>query len=418
MHPTFMDDEAFTMGMVHHNYKEILDLTALDIHPPLYYIVLKVFLTLTTFWTSNIFVEVFFARVLSIICSMIAFYYLCRLSEYFGFKHNKYLLWFAFLFMPFITGYGEQLTNIRMYAFSIMLMAIEIYYLIIYINCKPSKKYLFIFTLATILNFYTNYFSAVVAGTYLFLFFIDTVIKGKTHKAVVIFIAGIVSLISFIPCIYILSIQTSLIPSGVISMDSIKNSLVPFLKSLMFMVFIIPFIAYHKHLKNEFKLFYIYSMIVVFVNMLLVLESFHFRYLVPSYFVYAFFGINICLSFFKRYKDDNKMISIILLLPLFVIMISFGREIVKQIHVYDVSSIKLISNFNRWKKSDENNLKINLTAYSSSIQERGQNSIYLQSINKRISNKHYMNAYDYLGNGNDKLFRSIFWNVDHYYKKK
>lgn len=34
-------DEAYTFGLIRHSYREICFITAADVHPPLYYILLK-----------------------------------------------------------------------------------------------------------------------------------------------------------------------------------------------------------------------------------------------------------------------------------------------------------------------------------------------------------------------------------------
>ncbi|WP_225426403.1 glycosyltransferase family 39 protein [Apilactobacillus timberlakei] len=418
MQPTFMIDESFTVGMIGHGYKSILELTALDVHPPLYYVALKTYLGIFTFWTSNMFIKVFFARIFSVICSIITFHYLYRLVSYLGFKYNKYILWLFFLLMPTVLGNSEQFTNIRMYAFSMMLIAIEVYYLVMYIYFRPSKKYFTIFTLSAILSFYTNYFSAIVAGTYLFIFFIDCIIERKSRKAVNVFISGCIFLLCAIPYVPVVLKQLSLAHGGRMWVMDIDKYIISLLKySKFIIIFIIPFILLYSKLDKVFKKLYFYSFIVLLVNMFLLIKGLIvMHYLAPSYFIFIFLSINLCIFFYKQ--TQNKKYNFILIIPLFILISSFGKSFYQQVTNYDIPSIKFISEFNKWEKSDKDTLKTNFINYKTWGEERDQNAIYLQSINKRISNKYYMNSYDYLGNGNDKLFRSIFWNVDHYYKKK
>ena len=36
-------DELFTVGMIEHSYSELIQFTARDVHPPLYYMITKLF---------------------------------------------------------------------------------------------------------------------------------------------------------------------------------------------------------------------------------------------------------------------------------------------------------------------------------------------------------------------------------------
>lgn len=46
-------DESFTLGLIKHNWSQIISLDSMDVHPPLYYLVVKLFLMITTFWTCS-----------------------------------------------------------------------------------------------------------------------------------------------------------------------------------------------------------------------------------------------------------------------------------------------------------------------------------------------------------------------------
>ena len=41
VHPTIIGDETFSMKLVENSYRDIVSLTARDVHPPLYYFLLK-----------------------------------------------------------------------------------------------------------------------------------------------------------------------------------------------------------------------------------------------------------------------------------------------------------------------------------------------------------------------------------------
>ena len=57
-------DEAFSMSMIQQNFGEIIYNTAIDVHPPLYYIILKVLVNILGFILGN---DIWAAKIVSII---------------------------------------------------------------------------------------------------------------------------------------------------------------------------------------------------------------------------------------------------------------------------------------------------------------------------------------------------------------
>lgn len=82
-------DEAYTFAMIEHSFSEIWSITAADVHPPLYYFLLKIF--------SNIFGYSFLAtRTFSIIPHMLIAACGGRKSKNILMKEQRYYLWQCF----------------------------------------------------------------------------------------------------------------------------------------------------------------------------------------------------------------------------------------------------------------------------------------------------------------------------------
>ena len=144
-------DEAYSLGMVtKYSFGEMIKVTAEDIHPPLYYVLLRLFSKL--FGTS-----IFSLKMLSVIfegCVMLLG--ITKIRKHWGFET-------AFLF-NLIVGLGPQFIsysiNIRMYSLSllfVMLCAILAYEII-----RGQRKWnWFFFVIVALCGVYTHYFNVV-----------------------------------------------------------------------------------------------------------------------------------------------------------------------------------------------------------------------------------------------------------------
>ncbi|MCD7714310.1 MAG: hypothetical protein LUI08_05235 [Prevotella sp.] len=67
--PYFWYDEGFTLKLIQLSYTDVIDVTALDVHPPLYYIMLKAWLSVLSFGSNDLYV----ITVLSHLFSLVAY---------------------------------------------------------------------------------------------------------------------------------------------------------------------------------------------------------------------------------------------------------------------------------------------------------------------------------------------------------
>lgn len=159
-------DEIYTLTIISYNYKDMLDAIARDVHPPLYYLILKAVVD----FAKTVCPEVN-TVLLSRIVSMMPFVLFMLINgtlikESFG---SKVALMFAFMitFMPKFMLYN---ITIRMY--SLGWLSVTLTYLMYYrIVFEKRDRYL-VFSLCALAAMYTHYFAAVSVAVLLMHMFV------------------------------------------------------------------------------------------------------------------------------------------------------------------------------------------------------------------------------------------------------
>ncbi|MDR3223681.1 MAG: hypothetical protein LBT66_08145 [Methanobrevibacter sp.] len=122
---TSWEDEGYTLNLISKSLKDIIFITAGDVHPPLYYIILKVgmefcslFISSGSFNASNMFnsyysLNIIEAKLISTISLILLLYFsFTKLKKGFGWLTSG-IFGFCIATMPKIVSYG---TEIRMYS--------------------------------------------------------------------------------------------------------------------------------------------------------------------------------------------------------------------------------------------------------------------------------------------------------------
>jgi 4-amino-4-deoxy-L-arabinose transferase-like glycosyltransferase len=150
-------DEAYTLDTTSYNLSKVISQSySFESQPPVYFILLSL-------W-RKISMDVFFARLFSIISIGLAAYFFYRLIRLIsGVEASRWLL-VLFLLNPFIVWAGLE---VRLYAFLLFLSTALIYYFFnYYINGK--NKYLFLFLATCLIGLYTQYFFAFLIAALVF----------------------------------------------------------------------------------------------------------------------------------------------------------------------------------------------------------------------------------------------------------
>lgn len=399
-------DEPFTMGLINHSYTDIISLSKLDIHPPFYYIILKFFICATSFWTKNIFVHIFFARLLSFIFSIIAYLCILKLLKNLSIK-SQYISPIIFVLIL-----SQQLTYIRMYSLCLMLICAQMLYLIKLYD-DFNYKYPVILFILTTLSMYTHYFAGMIAGLLIIFFSITLMIEKAYNKSISLITSGLLSILAFIPWIPSLIHQLKLQPKNInttpFNIHAILASIVPII-----LVFIMFLICKNK-LNHKASLILGSSALViaiVYISLLIINRSTT-KYVFPILAPYIFVTTTVLLN--KTFKFKKIIIAVIFI----TLFARFSHSLDKQIKTLDIPSISFMKQLNSIKENKNKDINIHSYGLDKYFWDKkygggGGNAIYLESIDKKINDKNYINTYQVLGNGNARLFNSIFPNIEHF----
>lgn len=159
-------DEIYTLNIVSCSYNDMLDAIARDVHPPLYYLILKVIVDFAKLVYREV-NTVLLARIVSMM-PFVLFMLIngTLVKESFG---SKVALMFGFLitFMP-----KFMLFNITIRMYSLGCLSVTLTYLMFYrIVFEKRDRYL-VFSLCALAAMYTHYFAAVSVAVLLIHMFV------------------------------------------------------------------------------------------------------------------------------------------------------------------------------------------------------------------------------------------------------
>ncbi len=180
-------DEAYTFAMIKHSFKEMWNITAADVHPPLYYILLKSFTMVfpTTLFTAKVFSVIPYIAI--IVFGGIQF------KELFG-KKVSLLFMLLFLVFPSILIYSVE---VRMYSWATLFVFLNAVYG--YRCCEFSKLSDWIlFAVFGVCAAYTHYFAMVSVGIVYGILLIVAIKNKKTKEW---FIAAGLTILLYLPWI-------------------------------------------------------------------------------------------------------------------------------------------------------------------------------------------------------------------------
>lgn len=164
-HDSLWFDESFSVGIVNHNIFEVCVISAADVHPPFYYVLLKLYSLI--FGNSLLSLRLFSV----LFASLLAGLGFTHIRKDFG---EKVGFWFTTLFFLFAFTF-KYAVEIRMYTlapFLVTLMCIYAYRF--YKSGLTDKKSKILFLTFSILGAYTHYYALAATGAVNFLFLLYT----------------------------------------------------------------------------------------------------------------------------------------------------------------------------------------------------------------------------------------------------
>ncbi|MCI8760725.1 MAG: glycosyltransferase family 39 protein [Clostridia bacterium] len=187
-------DEAFSMSMIKQNFSEMIHHTSIDVHPPLYYILLKTIGNILEGILGN---SIWAAKLVSCIPILLLIIVSnTTIKKMYG-KKTAFLFEILILSVPQIMNYAIE---IRMYSWGLFFVMMFYLYMMKW-RKENRKEDLMVMTVFAILSAYTHYFALVpVACIYLYNF-IEMIVSKDRNKLEIknMFISILISCILYIP---------------------------------------------------------------------------------------------------------------------------------------------------------------------------------------------------------------------------
>ncbi len=283
-------DSSFSVYIAKLPLFELIKVTAADVHPPLYYIIMKYYIMI---FSDNIYM----LQVLSIIPLLILSYFGARkIKSMFSIKEaiNFQLI---LLCTPFIISHS---INIRMYSLAILFVTLSCIYAVSVI--KENYKDLTFLTFFSLLASYTHTYALFFIGFLYFNLITYFIIKGKPMKNLII--SSITCLLLYGPWFYVLFNQVETISGGFwISYSQINNYLDIFLIAGV-MVGIVGLVinSYVKFDKNLF-----YFTVLPFIETLIFVLLYS-KLIEPVFLTrYITLGLGMCLVYIAIFISNIKI---------------------------------------------------------------------------------------------------------------
>ncbi len=188
-------DELFTMGFTENSLKDMVSLTARDVHPPLYYMIVSFFVKGAG---TNLTARVLIAKMASIVPFLLCIFLAAwKIRRYFGFLAAG-LFGFLLLSMPQMAAYTVE---IRMYGYALFfLVAGMLYAYELSEESLKRKKDWICLTLCALAACYTHYFACVAACMiYVYLMVRFCMLRRMKQEAKSFLISGFVCAAGYLP---------------------------------------------------------------------------------------------------------------------------------------------------------------------------------------------------------------------------
>ena len=164
-------DEVFSLYIIDNSFVDLIKNTALDVHPPLYYLILKFFVEIITFVFPAINVVVV-AKFISLLSFVLLFFFIYFVAS----KEFPKIVTGLLLLMFFAFNGLEDLTiEIRMYGYSALFLFICFFYTLRIIKYDGKIKDWILFVVFFECSAYTHNFSmiaAVMLALFLLIYFV------------------------------------------------------------------------------------------------------------------------------------------------------------------------------------------------------------------------------------------------------
>lgn len=188
-------DEAYSFGMIRRSYGEMCAITALDVHPPLFYILLKAF---ATPFSNKLLAGKIFVVIPYIILMLFGSVQIKRLFS----AKSGVLFSVLFLCFPFMMSYTPE---VRMYSLAALFVFVNaVYAYKVYLS--NSKKDWALYTVFGLASAYTHYFALASTAVVYGILLLTAIIK-KRELLKGWFLTAVITVVLYLPWLRFFLIQ-------------------------------------------------------------------------------------------------------------------------------------------------------------------------------------------------------------------
>ncbi len=322
-------DETFSLGIAHHKVKELIDLTAKDVHPPLYYLLLKP----AMFLMPN---SIFFARIISVIpIILILVASTCFLKREYSFLHCIVFDILLFSLHP-VVHYALEIRSYSWSLFFSTMCFIFSYYIVLKDEWKYWLLYIFFAELAVWCNYITGF------GIALNFFYICLLVFIKHKNSFLkIFISSLVGIFLFLPWAIVLLHHSSSVK--IAFSVGMPFSLRDFLN---FNLFIVP--------GNGLFLFFVIMLLFFIIKIIFsfhsgdkILAAFYLITILTPFSLILFASV---ISIFTKPYFSRYAFPLYVFIPMFFVM-TFKELKINRYLLALLISIGVVSSFSSFMKS-------------------------------------------------------------------
>lgn len=194
-------DEKFSLAMIEKSYSDITHLTALDVHPPLYYFILKSGTQiLSIFSLSTTMAAKFISFVPCFILLIIGF---TLIPQYW----NRCSAFFFNLFVVSMPHFAEFYVEIRMYSWAVLwcILSFLCVYFILFLPNKTSFTWI-ILSISSLFACYTHYFAGLTC-ILLYILLFSFLLKFSPRQLIAFGFSSIGVSVGYVPWLKVLVTQ-------------------------------------------------------------------------------------------------------------------------------------------------------------------------------------------------------------------
>lgn len=202
-YPFISVDEWYTKGLVYFKIKDLLAAVSIDVHPPLYYIILKA--GMKPLNAANIHFDLlFYLKFMSLVPYLIILATsFTKIKKEYGYLTSGV---FSFTLISMSTFFIQYLTA-RMYSWNLLFLLLSFIYLKDVLDSDDKKSWI-LFSLFTVLGAYTHYYS-IFSSLILYLLLFRYLFKNKKSSLKKFFASVFGCIIAYLPWFIVLLGQLS-----------------------------------------------------------------------------------------------------------------------------------------------------------------------------------------------------------------